>query len=171
MPMIDAFLAELSQEAATTRRLFERVPEEKMDWRPHEKSMPLSRLAGHIAELPGWAATVLRDEAFDLDTAAEKGWLPARPATTAELLEIFDRSVAGFRAAAEGIDDTKLKERWRLLKGGRTAIEMPRAVGVRSFILNHMIHHRGQLSVYLRLLDVPLPSIYGPTADEPGPLG
>ena len=85
MPMIDAFLGELSHEAATTRRLFERVPEDKMDWRPHEKSMPLSRLAGHIAELPGWSATVLHDDAFDLDTAAEKGWVPARPATTAEL--------------------------------------------------------------------------------------
>lgn len=171
MPMIDAFLAEMGHEAATTRRLFERVPEDKMDWRPHEKSMPLSRLAGHIAELPRWSSTILHDDAFDLDTAAEKGWVPARPATTAELLEIFDGSVAGFRAAAEGIDDAKLKEKWRLIKGGKAVLEMPRAVGVRSFVLNHMIHHRGQLAVYLRLLDVPLPSIYGPTADEPGPMG
>ncbi len=171
MPMIDAFLAEMGHEAATTRRLFERVPEEKMEWRPHEKSMPLSRLAGHIAELPRWSSTILRDDDFDLDTAAAKGWIPARPATTAELLEFFDGSVAGFRAAAEGIEDAKLKETWRLLKGGKTALEMPRAVGVRSFVLNHMIHHRGQLAVYLRLLDVPLPSIYGPTADEPGPFG
>lgn len=168
MPMIDAFLAELGHEAATTRRLLERVPEDKMEWRPHDKSMTLSRLAGHVAELPRWSGTVLEDDAFELDTAAERGWLPAQPATTAELLEIFDGAVAGFRTAAEGLDDERMKETWKLVKGGKTVLEMPRAGGVRSFILNHMIHHRGQLTVYLRLLDVPLPSIYGPTADDPG---
>lgn len=171
MPMIDAFLAELDHEAATTRRLLERVPEDRMPWRPHEKSMTLSRLAGHIAELPRWAGTVLHDDAFELDDAAERGWVAAQPSTTAELLEIFDAGVAGFREAAAGLDDARMKEKWSLLKGGKTMLEMPRAVGVRSFILNHMIHHRGQLAVYLRLLDVPLPSIYGPTADDPGPMG
>lgn len=169
MPMIDAFLAELDHEAATTRRLLERVPEEKMEWQPHEKSMTLSRLSGHIAELPRWSGTVLQEDAFDLATAAERGWVPAQPATTAELLEIFDTAVAGFRTAAEGLDDARMKETWKLVRGERTLLEMPRAVGVRSFILNHMIHHRGQLSVYLRLLGVPLPSIYGPSADDPGP--
>lgn len=167
MTIIESFLAELEHEAATTRRLLERVPEQKMDWRPHEKSMTLSRLSGHIAEIPDWSRSVLADDVFDVERADEKGYVAQQPTTRAELLEIFDRSVANFRAAAEGVDDARMGKRWKMVKGDHTVLDMPRTVAVRSFILNHMIHHRGQLAVFLRLLDVPLPQIYGPTADDP----
>lgn len=171
MPMIDAFLAELDHEAATTRRLLERVPEDKLTWKPHEKSMTLSRLAGHVAEMPGWARTILADDVFEADKAGERGYRPHQPETVAELLQVHDESLAAFRAAAQGVSDETLRGSWRMVKGGQTLLEMPRTVAVRSFIISHIIHHRGQLSVYLRLLDVPLPSIYGPTADDPGRFG
>jgi uncharacterized damage-inducible protein DinB len=171
MPMIDAFLAELQHEAATTRRLLERVPEDRMGWKPHERSMTLARLAGHVAELPAWSRTILADDEFEIEKARERGFTAHQPATVAELLRVHDDSVAAYRAAAAGVSDDTLRGRWRMLKGGKVALEMPRAVGLRSFVMNHLIHHRGQLSVYLRLLGVPLPSIYGPTADDPGPFG
>jgi uncharacterized damage-inducible protein DinB len=169
MPIIDAFLAEMGHESTLTRRLLERVPDDRMGWKPHDKSMTLGRLAGHVAELPGWSRTVLADDVFEVSAAAEAGFVPAEPATRAELLAIFDDHVAGFEAAARGVSDETMRETWKMTRGGRVLLEMPRTVAVRSFILNHTIHHRGQLSVYLRLLEVPLPSIYGPSADDPGP--
>ncbi|HEX2252900.1 MAG TPA: DinB family protein [Thermoanaerobaculia bacterium] len=159
-----AFVAELEQEAAVTRRLLERVPVEKGDWKPHEKSMTLGRLAGHVADLPGWAATMFTE---DTDFASPEGQHePFLPARVEELLARFDASVERFRQAAEAANDEQMRERWQLRQGEKVFLDLPRAAAVRGVGINHMIHHRGQLSVYLRLLDVPLPSIYGPTADE-----
>lgn len=166
MPMIDAHVAELDHEAATTRRLLERMPEGKGDWKPHEKSMTLGRLCGHIAEMPGWGVTILRDEMFDMATAAEQGFEAFVAGERAGLLERFDREVAQLRDAARGVSDERLQDPWTLRAGGEDVFTAPRAVALRTWVLNHVVHHRGQLAVYLRLLDVPVPSIYGPSADE-----
>ena len=166
MSIASSILPEFDHEMATTRRLLERVPEAEAGWRPHEKSTALGPLAAHIGGLPQLCLMVTsRDE---LDFAPPGGTPPARPTftTTAALLESFD---AGVRQAREGIaatSDEQIMREWSLKNGGATIMALPRVAVIRTLILNHMIHHRGQLSVYLRLRDVPLPSIYGPSADE-----
>ncbi len=162
--IIDPILTELAHEMATTRRLLERAPDAKFGWKPHEKSMTLGRLTGHIAELPGWVATIVDKPGFDFGGG---GHAPFSPASTAELLAAFDKHVALATEALKPLTDKALMETWRLTKQGQLILEMPRVGVVRTLLLNHVIHHRGQLSVYLRLLNVPLPSIYGPTADTP----
>jgi uncharacterized damage-inducible protein DinB len=153
----------MRQEAKTTRRLLERVPEASFGWKPHEKSMTLGRLAAHVAELPELVIPALtRDE---LDFAAGD-FKPFEPQSTAELLEKFDRNISAAVEALRRQPDDRMGEKWKLRSGDRVLFEMPRAMVVRFVGLNHVVHHRGQLSVYLRLLDVPLPSIYGPSADE-----
>lgn len=169
MPMIDAYLAELDHEAATTRRLLERMPEDRTDWKPHEKSMTLGRLCGHIAEMSTWGVTILQDDGFDLATARERGYEALVAADRDSLLTRYDRGVAALVAAARGIDDERMKGTWTLSHGDQVVFSAPRAVALRSWVLNHVVHHRGQLAVYLRLLDVPVPSIYGPSADEERP--
>jgi len=166
MPIIDAFLAELDHEAATTRRVLERMPEGKSDWKPHERSMSLGRLCGHIAELPGWGAVVLTSDAFDVAGPEARGFGPFVADDRAGLLTRHDRSVATLREAAGGVTDERLREPWTLSQGDRVIFTSPRAAALRGFVFSHSIHHRGQLSVYLRLLGVPVPSIYGPSADE-----
>jgi uncharacterized damage-inducible protein DinB len=167
MPIIDAFLAELDHEAATTRRVLERMPEGRGDWKPHERSMSLGRLCGHIAELPGWGRVVLTDDEFDLATAQARGWEPFVASDRAGLLERYDQAVAALREAGSlGVSDERLRQPWTLRQGDQVVFSSPRAAALRGFVFSHSIHHRGQLSVYLRLLDVPVPSIYGPSADE-----
>lgn len=163
MPMIDAILAEFDYEAATTRRLLERVPEDKWDWKPHEKSFTLKQLTQHMAEMPGWMTAVAGQD--DLDLGGEQ---PPRAEirTRDELLALYDQNVAAFREAAPQATDDSMRKPWRLRNGEKVFFEVPRAGAIRTFILNHFIHHRGQLSVYLRLLDVAIPSIYGPSADD-----
>lgn len=156
--------AELKQEAATTRRLLERVPEDKLDWKPHEKSMALGRLAGHVAELTGLLRAVLGADELDFASGEYK---PLNTTSVAEILEKFDKNIANGIEGLNGLEDARAFEKWRLRNGDQVIFEGPRVVIVRGLVLNHVIHHRGQLSVYLRLLDVPLPSIYGPTADAP----
>ncbi|HKG12798.1 MAG TPA: DinB family protein [Pyrinomonadaceae bacterium] len=156
--------AELKHEAATTRRLLERVPEDKLGWKPHEKSMTLGRLAGHVAELPSLLGPVLRAEELDFASGEYK---PFNATSVAEILERFDKNIADGIEGLKGLEDARAFERWRLRSGDHVIAEQPRAAIVRGLVLNHVLHHRGQLSVYLRLLDVPLPPIYGPTADEP----
>ena len=163
MSLSEPIAAELQREAATTRRMLERVPEEKLEWRPHEKSMTLGRLAGHIAELPSLVAMTLTQDEVDF---AAGNYQPFVASNVAELLEKFDGNVAGAVEALRGQEDEHLLKTWRLKRNGQVLFEMPRVAVLRSMGLNHVIHHRGQLSVYLRLLDVPLPSVYGPTADE-----
>lgn len=164
MPMIDLLVAELENDARATRRLLERVPEDRWDWKPHDKSMTLQRLAGHVAEIPGWGDQVLHHAGLDFDDTADAQ--PFLPTRRDELLAQHDESLAAFRRAAEGVDDARLQEDWTLSKGGQVLMTLPRGLVVRNWVLNHLIHHRGQLTVYLRLLGVPLPPVYGNTADE-----
>ena len=164
MSICEPLAAELQREAATTRKMLERVPEDKFGWKPHEKSMPLGRLAGHVAELPTLVAPVLKQDELDFATG---NFQPLNPSSVAELLERFDGNVAAAAELLKDQTDERMHETWRLRSGDRVFVELPRVAVIRSMVLNHIVHHRGQLSVYLRLLDVPLPSVYGPTADEP----
>jgi uncharacterized damage-inducible protein DinB len=164
MSLIDPVLAELAHEAATTRRLLERVPGQHLAWKPHEKSMTLGRLATHIAELPGWVGSIVDKDEFDVGTS---GYVPPTLGSAAEIVAMFDRNVAAATEALKRQSNDRLLAKWQFKKNGQLVLEMPRMGMIRSFLMNHLIHHRGQLSVYLRLQNVPLPSIYGPTADEP----
>jgi uncharacterized damage-inducible protein DinB len=165
MPMRDALLPEFDHEMATTRRLLERVPETEFAWKPHDKSMALGTLAGHIANLPHWCSTALDTTVFDLDSMTSDP-RPALPLSRAALIAEFDGKVSRAREQLARTTDADLMTPWTLKKGGQEVFTLPRVSAIRSFVLNHLIHHRGQLSVYLRLKDVPVPPIYGPTADE-----
>ena len=159
-----ALLPEFDQEMGKTRTTLERAPRENFGWRPHEKSFSFMELANHLARLPGWGTGTLRTESMDLDE-----FVPPPPADTPEgVLAIFDRNVAEFRGALESASDEELLKPWTLLKGGRELLTMPRLAVLRGLILNHILHHRGQLTVYLRLNDLPVPALYGPSADETG---
>ena len=161
MKMIDALLAELEQEAQTTRRQLERVPQEHLTWKPHPKSMSLGQLALHIATVPGNVA-----ELAARDVVAEPAFQQPEAATAAELVPALTESVAKAKRALGGFDDAKMQATWRLQNNGKDLLAMPRVAVVRAIMLNHWYHHRGQLQVYLRLLNLPVPSVYGPTADE-----
>ena len=165
MSIAESMLPEFDHETATTRTLLERVPEGKAGWKPHAKSMSLGQLAMHIAHLPEWAPVTL--ERTEFDTNPPDGQRVTTPAfeSRAQLLQAYDESVKTARAMLARTSDGDFMVPWTLKNAGRSLFSMPRAAVFRSFILNHAVHHRGQLSVYLRLLDVPLPNIYGPTAD------
>ena len=154
------FLPEFETEMATTRRLLERVPSDRGTWKPHEKSFSIGHLAQLVSLMPGWITGTLRDDHIDLAAGGAYTY-----ETTETLLGVFDRAVAAAREAIAATDDATLGDPWSLRMGDRVIFTLPRSVVVRQN-LNHLIHHRGQLSVYLRLLDIPVPSIYGPTADE-----
>lgn len=156
--------AELKQEGVSTRKLLERFPEGKAEWQPHEKSMTLGRLAGHVAELPMWVSVAVNQEELDFATSDHK---PAHLTTAAELVELFDKNLNEALESLQSVEDEILMQNWRLRNGEQIYFEMPKIAVIRSMALNHLYHHRGQLSVYLRLNDVPLPGIYGPSADEP----
>lgn len=160
MTIAETFLPEFDQEMATTRRLLERVPSEKGTWKPHEKSFPLGHLAQLIARMPGWITQAMQSTGLDLGS-----FVPYTYEATETLLADFDRNVREARDALAAAKDADFAVPWSLTHGGRVLFTLSRREIVRQNI-NHLVHHRGQLSVYLRLLDVPLPSIYGPTADE-----
>ena len=162
MALKDALLPEFDQEMATARRVLERLPEDRYDWAPHQKSMKGGRLASHIAEMITWGTIAIKQDSLDL----AGGHQPFNAASRAELLATFDSNVAECRSAIEGSDDASLMQSWSLVNGSATIATMPKVSVLRLFVLNHIIHHRGQLSVYLRLTDTPVPSIYGPSADE-----
>jgi uncharacterized damage-inducible protein DinB len=164
MAMVDALLPEFDHEMTTTRKLLERVPEDRLSWKPHVKSMSLGGLATHLSNLPWWGLMTVTQPEFDLATSDRQEAASSR----AQILETFDRNVAATRAALDGKSDAELMAPWSLRRGGQTIFSMPKAAVWRSFMLSHLVHHRGQLSVYLRLLDVPVPSVYGPSADEGG---
>ncbi|MCL7973263.1 MAG: DinB family protein [marine benthic group bacterium] len=167
MSISAAMLPEFDHEMANTRKTLERVPDAAFAWKPHEKSSSMQDLASHLANLPAWTAVTIQQDGIDM--APPDGSEPPRqPAatSTAEALETFDRNVAEAREVLAGASDAVMMETWSLLNGGETVFSMPKVAVMRSFILNHMIHHRGQLTVYLRMHDVPLPAIYGPSADE-----
>jgi uncharacterized damage-inducible protein DinB len=161
MNLSESFIQELDQEMPPTRRLLERVPSERGEWKPHAKSFPLGHLAQLVARMPGWIPLTMRETALDLSAAR-----PYSYETTGTLLAEFDRNVAEARAALAGASDADFMVPWSLKAGDRVFFTLPRLWVMRQNV-NHLVHHRGQLTVYLRLLDVPLPSIYGPTADEP----
>lgn len=165
MALIDGIITELEMESATTRKMLERVPEEKFGFKPHEKSMSLGALASHLAENPMWVGSTMDVDELDMDTADYK---PYMASSTAELLAAFDKNLAEALSKMAGQTDEHLMAMWRMKVGGEIAFEMPRLAVLKCMILNHSIHHRGQLSVYLRLNDIPVPSVYGPTADEAG---
>lgn len=163
MRIADAYLAELAGEAPTTLRVLERVPHASLTWRPHATSMSLGQLALHVATLPGQIAGFVSGETLDFSAAA--GAAPEAQSRS-ELLEAFASSIEAARTYLAGLTDDRALETWRLLAGDKELFAAPRASVVRSLLFNHWYHHRGQLLVYLRLLQVPVPSVYGPTADE-----
>ncbi len=157
------FLQELAMEAATTRRVLERVPESSLGWRPHAKSMSLGQLALHIATLPQQLSDFVAGDELDFSAAS---FTPPAAASRQALLEAFEASVAHAQRYLESLSDARAMDTWTLKNGDATLFSAPRVGVIRSFLFNHWYHHRGQLVVYLRLLDVPVPSVYGPTADE-----
>jgi uncharacterized damage-inducible protein DinB len=165
MSISDSVLQEFDQEMAGVRRTLERIPEDKLAWKPHEKSMPLGRLAGHLAELPGFGVTALTTDAFDL-ASRPAGRKPLVAESQKHVLEEFDKNVAKARAAIASTTDQDWSKNWTLSFGDKKIFDGPRTRAVRSMFMNHMIHHRAQLGVYLRLNNVAVPSIYGPSADE-----
>jgi uncharacterized damage-inducible protein DinB len=165
MSIVQSLLPEFDQEMASTRRLLEVVPAKEAGWKPHPKSYTLGDLASHIVMLPLWGNYVLRQPELDLGLPANASIAYMPFTTQSELLDRFDRHVREARAALASLPDPAMSVNWTLKNRGTPVFSVPRAAAMRSFVLNHMIHHRGQLTVYLRLRDVPLPSLYGPTAD------
>ncbi len=163
MALKDGLLAEFDHEMGTTRKLLERVPDDKLAWKPHNRSMALGELASHLGNIPNWGQTILKGPSFDL-ADAPPNQVPR--GSRAAILDLFDAAVRDTRALMNQ-SDAEYMGKWSLKRSGQTAFTMPRIAAFRSFVINHLIHHRGQLTVYLRLNDVPLPSVYGPTADEP----
>lgn len=165
MGMIDPMVGELQHEAVSTRKMLEIVPASALNWKPHAKSFTLGRLAGHIAEIPGWAKETITLDVFEMDPSTYK---PLDPKETQDLLALFDKNLGIAIEHMKKASDAALMATWTMKVGDKTVFSMPRIAVLRGMILNHMYHHRGQLSVYLRMKDVPLPSVYGPTADFPG---
>lgn len=165
-----SLLPEFDNECATTRRVLARVPEDKWDWRPHEKSFTMGQLAGHLANILLWAGPTMTQDVLDIEPDGVAWKLPEAPADVALLLAAFDRNRDEARAALDAGTDQRYMGMWSLAKNGQIMFTMPRIAVVRVFVMNHSVHHRGQLSVYLRLVDAEVPSIYGPSADDPGGL-
>ncbi len=163
MKISDTLIPEFDHEAATTRKTLERVAEDKFGWTPHEKSMTLGRLACHVAELPYFGTAVAKSDSMDF---AKGDYKELKATNRQELLDQYDTIVKDTRAAIAGMSDEEMMKSWSLQNNGSTLITMPKVAVLRSFMMNHWIHHRGQLSVYLRLTGSSVPSIYGPSADE-----
>jgi uncharacterized damage-inducible protein DinB len=166
MSIAQSLLPEFDQEMAGTRKTLERVPEDKLDWRPHERSMTMAGLATHIANMMGWATVTLAQDNFDIQPEGSAPYHEEPAKSSAELLAKFDQGVASVRAALAATSDEAMMTNWSLLKGGAALFTMPRVAVLRGMIFNHIIHHRAQLCVYLRMNDVPVPALYGPSADE-----
>ncbi len=168
MSIAASILPEFDMEMATTRRVLERVPNDKLAWKPHEKSMAMGQLAAHLGEMVSWTMPTISEDALDMNPPGGPAYQPPAMNSSAAILATFDEHVVAARAALAGVSDEDLMKNWSLLSGGQTLLTMPRVAVIRTFVMNHVIHHRGQLSVYLRLNDIPVPSIYGPSADESG---
>ena len=166
MTMGEFLVGELDHEFGNTRRVLERVPEAHVTWRPHPKSYTLGDLALHLANLPVWMGISLQKSEFDTDPVDGPNFPRRKWESREAMLTTFDRNVTDARAILSATSDADLLEPWTLKKRGAVVLTMPRVAVVRGFVFNHSIHHRGQLTVYLRMKDVPLPGIYGPTADE-----
>lgn len=166
MELKEFFLAQLDREAASSRKAIERTPEGRNDWKPHEKSMALGLLAALVATMPGWVAMMIETDELNLDDP-RNGDLKTKPvATKAELLKLLDEGVAKARKSLEGTTEAHLLKTWGFKMGGKTISEAPRHVQITDSVFSHLAHHRGQLTVYLRLNEASVPAIYGPSADE-----
>jgi len=168
MSIAQSLLPEFDHEMANTRECLSRIPADKLDWKAHEKSHDLGGLATHMANMPKWTVMTLTELSFEMEPAGEEPLTEDPVESVGGALEMFDANVAAARAAIAKASDEDMMTSWTLLKGGEEVLSMPRIAVLRSFIMNHMIHHRGQLGVYLRLNDVPLPALYGRSADETG---
>jgi uncharacterized damage-inducible protein DinB len=166
MSIAQSLLPEFDQEMANTRKALERLPEDKLQWKPDPKSMTLGRLAGHVAEMPNWAAMTIGTESLDINPGGKRIFEAMVATSREQVLGVFDKNVADARKAIAGVSDQALMQNWRLLSDGHEIMSMPRAAVLRSLAMNHMIHHRGQLTVYYRLAGVAVPGMYGPSADE-----
>ncbi len=166
MKLIDSLITEFDHEAKTTRKHLERLTDDKLDWRPHAKSFTANGLASHIVECVGWTESLFNRAEFDIDMATYR---PYEAASHADLLKQFDENVTKGKQALAGVDEASLAQLWQLKMNGKLFLERPRADMFRDFVLSHIIHHRGQFSVYLRLLEIPVPGSYGPSADEQAP--
>ena len=168
MSIAAMMLPEFDQEMANTRKALERIPEAKFDFTPHAKSFTMIGLATHIKNMIGWLVDTLKSDSFDIAPPGAPPYKEEPAKSVADLLESFDKNVVAARAALAAASDESFATQWSLLNGGEVMFAMPRGAVIRGMILNHVIHHRGQLSVYLRLNDVPVPALYGPSADETG---
>jgi len=162
MRIAEIILPEFDREMATTRKMLERFPEDKVEWRPHETCMTLGRLAGHVAELAGWTIPTLTQDKLELDP----NFTPSVVGSRAAALQQFDETVKTARAAIAGTNDETFMKPWTFLAGGKTVFTMPKIAVYRSFVMNHMVHHRGQLAAFYRIAGVPVPSVYGPSKGE-----
>lgn len=165
MTISEALVVDFKREAPSTRKVLEAVPEDQLEWKPREKSMSLGQLASHIAETPSWVHSMMEPKLDIAATGAD--YQPFMAASSAELLETFDEKAKGLEETLSGRDDAFLSETWTMCQGEKVLMSMPRHAAVRAIAIHHIIHHRGQLTVYLRLLGVAVPSAYGPTADDP----
>lgn len=166
MTYAEMTLPEFEHEMATTRKMLERVPEDKIDWKPHEKSNTIGWNANHIAEIPGWVENILHEPFFDMNPSGDDPYETPKLATRQAILDFFDKNVATAREAIAKVKDEAIGEMWALKDSGNVVLEMPRAAVFRAFVLSHIVHHRAILTVYYRLNDVPVPAIYGPSGDE-----
>ena len=164
MAIIDALLPEFDREMGLTRRALERVPDGQFDWRPHPTSVTLGRLAEHLTEMPQWAMMTMTQDGIEMTTQRPPEYV--RPATRAAVLAQFDTYLKAGRPTVVARTDAEFAAPWTLRAGGKEVFTMPKVAVMRNFVLNHMIHHRGQFTVYLRMLGIPVPSIYGPSGDE-----
>lgn len=168
MSLGKTFLAEFDHEMATTRRVLERIPDDKLAWKAHPKSNTIGWVGCHLAEIPGWVAGTLAADEWDLAPPGGPEYKTPTASSRQEILAAFDKNVAEARAALATAADAEFGKMWSLKRGGQTLFSMPKAAVVRTWVINHTVHHRAALCVYLRLNDVPVPSVYGPSGDEGG---
>lgn len=169
MKIGESLLPEFDNEMQNTRRTLERLPDDQWNWKPHTKSGTVGWLAGHLATMPGWTGLTLQTEQFDYAPVDGPPYEPPKLENRKQVLAAFDKGVAEARAALSTVSDADMLKAWTLLAGGKTIFTMPRVACLRGMIFNHIIHHRGQLTVYYRLLGIPVPALYGPSADESEP--
>jgi uncharacterized damage-inducible protein DinB len=166
MKYVDAVLPEFDHEMAKTRQVLERIPDDKMDWKPHPKSNTIGWNANHLADLPHWGTTTITQDQFDFAPVGGKRYELPKLKTSRELVELFDKNVAACHKALAEVKEEDLGKMWSLLNGGQTIFSMPRVAVLRGFVFSHIIHHRAILCVYLRLNNIPVPGMYGPSGDE-----
>ena len=166
MPISEPLLYEFDHEMANTRKMLDRIPDDRLHWRPHAKSWDMVSLATHVATLPSWTVETIQKDSLDIAPPGEPQPRATPASSRADLLARFDKNVTAARQVLAGASDEHLLKQWTLLAGGKEMFTMPRTMVLRSFVMNHCIHHRAQLGLYLRLNDIPVPGMYGPSADE-----